>query len=128
MEPGEAIVREVWRRWNSGDRSLEEELIDRDAEVHSALANRVYRGQDEVREWMAEIDDQFDDWNLSIDAVSSIADERLLVRGGIHGRGRQSGIDLDEPAAWIVTLRDDRLLIIRNFIGKEAVAQAETEA
>jgi ketosteroid isomerase-like protein len=77
---------------------------------------------------MAEIDDQFDDWNLSIDTVSSIATDRLLVTGGIHGRGRQSGIDLDEPAAWIVELRAGRLLSIRNFIGREAVAQAPAEA
>ena len=128
MERGEAVVREVWSRWNSGDRDIDERLIDPDCEVHSALAKRVYRGPDEVREWMGEIDDQFDDWDLSIDEVSAIDADRLLVAGGIHGRGRKSGIDLDEPAAWIIGMRGERMWSIRNFIGRDALEQARSEA
>ena len=109
MERGEEVVREVWKRWNSGDRRIDEELIVPDCEVFSALVQRVYRGPDEVREWMGEIDDQFEDWHLSLDEVSVIDEDRLLAVGGIHGRGRQSGIDLDEQAAWIVQMRGDRL-------------------
>ena len=128
MERGEAVVREVWSRWNSGDRDIDERLIDPDCEVHSALAQRVYRGPDEVREWMGEIDDQFDDWDLSIDEVSAIDADRLLVAEGSDGRGRKSGIDLDEPAAWIIGMRGERMWNIRNFIGRDALEQARSEA
>ena len=128
MDRAEEVVREVWQRWNSGDRVLDEELFDPGFEVHSILANRVFRGPDEVRDWMGEIDDQFDDWGLSIDEVSAIAPDRLLVVGGIHARGRKSGIDLDEPAAWIVDLRGGRLSSVRNFIGPDALEQARSEA
>ncbi len=43
-------------------------------------------------------------------------------------RGRQSGIDLDQPASWLVTLRAGRIARIQNFIGPDARAQAEEQA
>ena len=104
----------MWRRWNSGDRELDEALLDPELEVHSVLTQRVYRGFDEVREWIAEIDDQFGDWELSIEEISRIGPDRLLGVGRIHGRGRRSGIDLDEPAAWIIDVRNGRMRSIRN--------------
>lgn len=128
MEPGESVVRDVWEQWNSGDRDVRNQLVHSELEVYSALTKRVYRGRDEVRQWIGEIDDQFDDWNLSIDEVSTIAPGRLLVIGGIHGRGRQSGVDLDEPSAWIIEIRDGLLAGIRNYIGREAVERAKAEA
>jgi hypothetical protein len=54
MERGEAVVREVWSRWNSGDRDIDERLIDPDCEVHSALAKRVYRGRDALEQARSE--------------------------------------------------------------------------
>src|SRR5262245_21866977 len=128
METDEETLREVWRRWNAGRRDLNEELFDPDIEVHSRLANRVYRGPEQAREWMREIDDQFDDWNVSIEQVTPVGSHAMLVAGTIHGRGRQSGIDLDESAAWIVAFRNGRVLSIRNFIGQDALEQARSEA
>jgi ketosteroid isomerase-like protein len=46
------------------------------------------------------------------------------VQGSIHGRGRQSGVDLDQPASWLVEVRTGRLLRLRNYIGREAAAEA----
>jgi hypothetical protein len=51
MEPGEAAVREVFERWNSGVRDdLDDDRIDPAIEVHSALTKRVNRGPDQVRD------------------------------------------------------------------------------
>jgi ketosteroid isomerase-like protein len=128
MEEAEAIVREVWRRWNSGDRELDELLFDPGFEVRSALAQGLYRGPDEVRQWMGEIDEQFEDWQLSIDGIRPLDGDRMLVWGAIRGRGRQSGIDLDDAAAWIIGFRGGRLLSVNNFIGRDARERAEAEA
>jgi len=118
---GEELTREVWRRWNAGERELDPELFDPEFEVHSALTGRVYRGETEIQEWMGEIDEQFDGWELEAESARALADGRTLARGRILAHGRGSGIALDQPAAWLIEVRGGRLLSIHNFIGREAV-------
>jgi ketosteroid isomerase-like protein len=126
MDDRERLIRDVWRRWNSGERELDPELFDPEFTVHSHLTGGTYRGAEEIRVWISEIDQQFDGWELGVDRAQELADGRILVHGSIRGHGRASGIELDEPAAWIVEVRSGRLLAIHNFIGIDAV-KATTE-
>jgi ketosteroid isomerase-like protein len=125
MDHGESLIGDVWRRWNSGERELDPELFDPEFTVHSHLTGGAYSGEQQVGVWISEIDQQFDGWELAVDRVEVLPDGRLLVHGSIRGHGRASGIELDEPAAWIVELRSGRLLAIHNFIGVDAVKGAE---
>ncbi len=125
MDDRESLIRDVWRRWNSGERELDPELFDPEFTVHSHLTGGAYSGEEEVRVWISEIDQQFDGWELGVDRAKALADGRFLVHGSIRGHGRASGIELDEPAAWIVKFRAGRLLAIHNFIGVDAVKAAE---
>ncbi len=127
MEDAEQVVREIWSRWNGGERDANPELIDPEIEVHSDLARGVFQGTDGLERWSAEIDEQFDDWNLEIDEVQTLDDGRLLVTGRVHGRGRQSQIDLDEVATWLVEVRDGRMLRLYNFLGPEGAQRAQAE-
>jgi ketosteroid isomerase-like protein len=127
-DDSENLVREVWRRWNEGERELNPELFDPAFTVHSHLTGGTYRGEREIQVWISEIDQQFDGWELRVRRTKPLADGRILVHGSIRGHGRASGIELDEPAAWIVALRSGRMLAIHNFIGVEAVKEAEKEA
>jgi ketosteroid isomerase-like protein len=127
MEDAEQVVREIWSRWNGGERSANPELIDPEIEIHSDLTRGVFQGTDGLRRWSAEIDEQFDDWNLEIGEVQTLEDGRLLVTGSIHGRGRQSHIDLDEVVAWLVEMRDGRMLRLYTFIGPDGPQRAESE-
>lgn len=122
---GEELLRDVFRRWNAGERELYAELFDPEFEVHSALTGRVYHGEAEVREWMAEIDEQFDGWELELGSVRPLADGRAMGWGKISAQGRGSGIELDQPAAWLIEVREGRLRSLHNFIGREAIAAAE---
>jgi ketosteroid isomerase-like protein len=127
-DAAESLIGDVWRRWNEGERELDPELFDPEFTVRSHLTGGTYRGEEEIRVWISEIDQQFDGWELRVDRSRPLADGRLLVHGSIRGHGRASGIELDEPAAWIVTVRSGRVLAIHNFIGVEAVKEAEEEA
>ena len=118
------VVRGLWARWNSGDREVASEEIDPEVEIHSQLTSTVYRGSEGVRRWAAEIDDQFDSWRVEISEARVLEDRRVLVIGSIHGRGRKSGIDLDQPAAWVVELREGRLYRMHNHIGRQAADAA----
>lgn len=125
MEQGEQLIRDIWRRWNEGERSPEAVDVDPGVEVHSALAKNVYSGADGLRSWIDEIDEQFESWELGIVEVRVLGPDSYIVHGSIRARGRTSGVDLDQPASWLVDLREGRLLRIRNFIGQAAREAAE---
>jgi ketosteroid isomerase-like protein len=128
VDEGEQLIRDVWRRWNEGEREPDAMEIDPGIEVHSALAKNVYSGRDGVMAWVGEIDEQFESWALGIDELRPLAPGSYIVHGSIHARGRTSGLDLDQPASWLVDVRDGRLLRIRNFIGAMAREAAEGAA
>ena len=117
MRDGKAVVRDIWRRWNEGERDYNPEIIDPGVEIHSGLTGQVFRGDDGVRRWVAEIDDHFESWELSIDEIEEVSPDRLVVRGSVQARGRQSGLDLDQSVTWRVELRDDRLARLEISIG-----------
>ncbi len=128
MVEGEELIREIWRRWNAGEREPDDTIMASDLEVHSALAGRVFRGEAGLREWMGEIDQQFDSWQLGVDEVLELEPGSLIVHGSIAARGRQSGLDLDQPASWLVGIRDGRVCRLVNFIGPDARERAEAQS
>lgn len=127
MEADEELIREVWARWNRGDRDPDDATFDPEMEVRSALTGNVYRGADAVRTWVAEINDQFESWQLRVDDVRRVELGLYVVRGAIMARGRHSGVDLDQPASWRVAVRDGLITRIENFIGRDSWAEAGGE-
>ena len=113
MGDGEAIIREIWRRWNEGERRYNPDLMDPEIEIHSALTGQLFHGPSEAERWIAEIDDQFEEWELSIDEVD--ADLAGPVRGPrVRSRPRTAErVDLDQTITWNVELRDGRLVRLR---------------
>ena len=124
MDDDVQVVLGLFARWNSGDHSIDPELVDPEVEVYSALAQQSFRGYDGGEAWIREIDEQFDDWRVEVDSTRPLGRGRFLLEGSIHGRGRQSGVDLDQPASWVLEVRAGRLLRLRNYIGREAAAEA----
>ena len=98
MERAEEVVREVWSRWNAGRRDFDEELIDPECEVHSWLANRDYRGLDEVRDWLSEIDDHL---RRLLIAPFGVA----VALGADRAAGRLAAVDLREGRLLPLALR-----------------------
>jgi ketosteroid isomerase-like protein len=128
MTPEEELVRAVWDRWNSGLRTTDPELLQPDLEVHSALTGYVYRGEEGVQRWAAEIDDQFEHWEVIVAGTREVRPGLLIVEGEIHATGRGSGVDIDQPASWLVQVREGRIARIDNFIGTDSAAAAARQA
>jgi ketosteroid isomerase-like protein len=119
-----ALVRDIFGRWNNGEREFDETVFDPEFTVHSSLTGRVYTGDDGIREWTAEIDEQFTNWTIVMEDMSSPRADLVAVTGQIRMTGRQSGVEFEQPASWLVEVRDGRLLSLRNFIGQESAAAA----
>ena len=118
------FIRDLFERWNRGIRELRPDEIAPDAIVKSTLTGDTYSGHDEIRKWMAEIDDQFDDWNVTIDEMEDAPPDRVLAIGNVHFRGRGSGVEFDQPIAWIMRFSGDQVTEMHNFSDQSAARDA----
>ena len=123
-DPREDLVRDIYVRWNQGVRDLDSEEIHPDVVVYSAMTGDTYGGLDGVRCWMAEIDEQFDDWLLTIEEVRDVADDRLLLLGAVHFRGRASGVEFDQAMGWLIEFEAARITALHNIVGHDAAIEA----
>ncbi|MDQ3573048.1 MAG: nuclear transport factor 2 family protein [Actinomycetota bacterium] len=108
-ESREKLIRREFDHWNAGERQVDPEVFHHDVVVHSQMTNATYHGHDGVRRWIAEIDGQFDVWHSSIDELRHAPEERVLVLGAIHFRGRAGGVEFDQPMAWLLTFSGDQV-------------------
>jgi hypothetical protein len=120
----EDAIRNVIERWNAGEREIDPDFTDPDAEVHSAMTGATYRGFGGIKEWMAEIDEQFDSWQISLEEFEEIGEDRVLGVGSVHFRGRGSGVEFDQPLGWIFSFSGVRMTEMRIFGAPDAARAA----
>lgn len=111
----EELIRREFDRWNAREREIDPQVVHHDVVVHSQMTNATYHGHDGMRRYWAEIDDQFEHWHASIDECRDAPEERLLALGAIHFRGRASGVESDQPVAWLFTFAGDQLTELRTI-------------
>ena len=110
------LIRAGYARWQAGDYDL---LLDfflanaaPDIELYSRLGDFMgapYRGNDGLRAWLAEIQENFVQFEPWLDEVRDAGDDRLVAIGGIRFRARESGIDMAERLGWVYEFRNGRL-------------------
>ena len=67
-----------------------------------------------MREWLADIQQSFERFDLWLDDLRDLGDEVLAI-GGINLRARGRGLDLKEPMGWVFEVRDGRLARMRFY-------------
>jgi ketosteroid isomerase-like protein len=115
-------LKAVYERWNAGDHDVDLETIHPDVELHTPLSSTQgtpYRGHEGFRQWIVDIDEQFEVWELHATEWIALEDERLLALGEIHARGRGSGLELDQELAWLFSLRDEKLIRYEVFYDQD---------
>jgi ketosteroid isomerase-like protein len=115
-DAGEQLIRDLWDRWNAGERGFGDAVVDPDLEIRSALTANVHRGRDGMRQWFEEIDEQFDSWENRLGELRRTEADEYVARGVIHARGRHSGLDLEQPVEWRIQLRDGRIWRLQSVL------------
>jgi ketosteroid isomerase-like protein len=83
------------------------------------------RGTEAIRLYIADWMDTFDDLTFTPDEVIEVDVDRVLVCLRLGGRARQSGIETQLSFAVVYTIRDGRLVKVREYATKgEAVKAA----
>lgn len=106
------LLKDAFVRWNSGDRSVWLDTIDPDIELHTPLTSTrggPYRGHEGFRQWLRDIDEQFETWEIRADEWTIVNDVLIFGKGSIHARGRGSGVEFDQELVWLFYVRDGML-------------------
>ena len=103
------------------------ELYDPDIEFEPLTGMQVeiggYRGHAGVRRYFEEITQVWEEMLPHADDVRPVADQ-VVILGGCAVRGRGSGAMSDNPMAWVLTLRDGKVLRHRAYRTREEALDA----
>ena len=102
------------------------ELYASDVEFLPLTGTRVesggYHGHDGVRAYFEEVGQVWEAMQPHADAFETVGDD-VVVLGGCAVRGRGSGAESDAPMAWVITVRDGKVIRHRGYrTGDEALA------
>jgi ketosteroid isomerase-like protein len=88
--------------------------------LRAVLEGTVYRGHDGLRAWLDDMAEDWDDFRIDSYEVTGVGEDRVLVVGRFHARGRSSGVMLDQPAAWVCEMAAGKVARIRFYADAEA--------
>jgi ketosteroid isomerase-like protein len=112
---------------NRRDRDAFFALCDPDAEFHLAGIvmdqQRVYRGREEIWEWLTAVDSEFTDLRAEPEDLFDAGD-KVVVAIRFHGRGKASGATVDLRFASVVTMKDGRIARGDNYVELEQALEA----
>ena len=106
-----AVVREIYECFRTGDEERAIELIHPDVEVRDRPEipdPRVYHGHDGVREALGVSEAEFDDMDLVPEEFVDAGNGAVVVVLHFVGRGRESGVPIDELLCHLWRVRDGK--------------------
>jgi ketosteroid isomerase-like protein len=113
----------VFSRWNAGERTFPDEEIHPDVELVSRgiMEGRRLRGPAGVRRWFREIEEQFDEWEITVEEWRDAGD-CVVALGRVHLHGRESGIAFDQPVGLLAEIRGGQVTRFETFLDEPAQA------
>jgi ketosteroid isomerase-like protein len=112
---------------NRGDVEGIAATLDPDVELvplRAVLDGSIYKGHEGMRRWLADMSEDWAEFELELDEVRELEPGPVLVRATMRLRGRTSGVALDAPAAWLCDMREGRVARIRFFADSDAALAA----
>jgi len=102
-------------------------VLDRGVEIRPAIVGGpegvVYHGPDGMRQFWVDIDAAWAEFRIAPEEFREL-DGGVLVLGRVLARGQESGIPLDEQAAWIAEVREGRIVRFQSFSSKAEALEA----
>lgn len=103
------------------------EWLADDVELRSAIvggaSGSTYHGHDGVRAWAREVDEAFDDLHLLPHEFQEVGGH-VVGLGHVRARGGSSGVVLDVPIAWVLSVRDEKVTMLHGYLTHEAALEA----
>jgi ketosteroid isomerase-like protein len=125
--PGEnlEIVRQGFEELRSGE--YEGGVWDPAVEVTNAAGwaiETVYHGHSGLRRWWKDLAEAFEDFDLELEEVLEVDEERVLTTQRFVGRFRATEIPFDGPWASILWIRDGKVIRAEGHMSKRRAMRA----
>lgn len=120
------IMRAVIEAFNRRDREGLGALLARDAEivpVRAALEGTVYRGPDAGAQYLAAVEESWENLRWEIEEVRD-GRSWVLALGRIRGGGRGSGAAIDVRAGWVARLREGLVTSFHTYANRDDALDA----
>jgi ketosteroid isomerase-like protein len=82
-----------------------------------------YAGVSGIREFFSDVAQSWESFQFKATDLRDLGD-RVLILGDVRGRGRGSGVVVDDRWAWIVELREGRAASLRGFLSQREALEA----
>jgi ketosteroid isomerase-like protein len=122
------LARRGLEAFNRRDADAVVETLHPDVEMvplRAVLEGRSYKGRESFRSYVADLDEDWEEFTVEPSEFRELDDERVLVLGKIHARARGSGVEVDSPAAWISHIRGGSVVRIQFYSDEENALEGE---
>ena len=109
------------------NRRYEGSVWDPEVEVINAegwVIQTTYRGHEGLRRWWADLAEAFGDFDIELDDVMEIDEERVLTTQRFVGHFRTTDIPFNGAWASILWIRDGRVVRAQGFLSKRRAMRA----
>lgn len=107
---------------------IESDVFDPDVQMIQASSivdtAGTFQGRQGLIDALGELREAFDDMSFEAEDVVEAPDGRLVMFIRIRGRGKGSGIEMDNAIAWLLTLRDDKIARLVVFEERDDALEA----
>jgi len=86
-----------------------------------AAEPQVYRGHDGLRRWFDSFYEVMDEIEIAPVSYEEIGPDRVLLEMKLRARGQSSGIEVEQEAKAIATVRDDLMLRLEFLLPEPTV-------
>jgi ketosteroid isomerase-like protein len=120
------LVRRSIDAWNSGDVQAWLETLDPGVRIWSPTPDAdesPYRGHKGARKFVEALTRDWGNMCLRSESFHANADSVLAV-GRLEARGKEHGLELTTPAAWLVRLRDRKIVGWRVYTDQNEALKA----
>jgi ketosteroid isomerase-like protein len=82
-----------------------------------------YAGASGIREFFRDVAESWESFRFEATDLRDLGDH-ILVLGDVRGRGRGSGVEVDDRWGWIVELSEGRAARLRGFLDQREALEA----
>ena len=104
------LVERFFERWTAGDRTVREDEIHPDAELHTRLAaaaGEPYRGREGIEQWGRDLGELWEEMDITVEEMIETGGEQVLVISTAELRNRGSDVTFTQAIGWLFTFRED---------------------
>ena len=115
------VIREMLADYLSGDYEAALPAFADDVEVVTSLER--FRGREGVVEEAKRWEEMWSDYRFAVEDLVDSGDRVVLLYHQV-GRAKESGVEVEERAAWVYTVHDGKISRVEMFQEREAALRA----